>query len=182
MFLAKLCFLEGDGVRKGAYIDQALRVRPYDGGVLYEAAVEAWLAGDAPRWLDYLRCASGRGPRFQALVLSTLIAHAPTEGLEAVLEFLLTELEPDLDGIRVVEGLVSRRGTGTQLAGLRWYHAERAEEAARKSPPAQAAPLWLEAAAQWRAIEQPPCALACAEAPSIAVRTISGPATCWRSA
>ena len=47
IYLARLCFLDGGGTaEKTAFVSQALRLRPYDGEVQFEAGKEALLVGD----------------------------------------------------------------------------------------------------------------------------------------
>jgi len=162
LFLAKLCFLDGSGLSQAACVDQALRVRPFDGAVLYEAAVEAWLAGDTARWLERLRGACRSGRKQQEHVLRRMIAYTPPEGIDAVLELITGQLDPDLEGLRFLHTLAAQRARPGQLAPLRQLYVRRIEAAAQVAQGPQAASLWLEALPVHRERCDPAEALQCA--------------------
>ena len=99
VYLAELSFLAGaDDAGTRTCIEQALRVRPFDGAVLVAAANEALRAGDAEQWLDYSKRAFRRGRRQQQQLIGGLVASTPTESLPAMIEFVLRDLQPDLEG------------------------------------------------------------------------------------
>jgi O-antigen ligase len=146
VYLAQLSFLAGaDAARKHAYLEQALRVRPFDGSVLYAATTEAILAGDRPRWLDYLKRAHASGPRQQEQVLRSLVGGWPDDGLSALVDDILGELRPDLQSVRMLYALCAPRCAAEQLAPLAKYRAQRAELEASRLAGSQAADLWSEA-------------------------------------
>jgi len=162
LFLAKLCFLDRSGLSQAACVEQALRVRPFDAAVLYEAGVEACLAGDTAGWLECLRRACRNGPRQQQYVLRRLVAYAPPEGIDEVIELITGQLDPDLEGLRFLHALAARRARPEQLAPLRQLYVGRTESAAQAARGPQAASLWLEAARIHQELGDPLKALECA--------------------
>ena len=101
IYLADLSFLAGaDAAAHRAYVGQALRVRPFDGAVLYAVANEALLAGDHARWIEYTKRAFGSGRQQQRQIIANLVAATPTENLPAVIESILREFQPDLEAVR----------------------------------------------------------------------------------
>jgi tetratricopeptide (TPR) repeat protein len=146
VYLAELSFLDGGG-RPGrrAMIDQALRVRPFDGDVLYAAANEALLAGDAAGWLDYARRAFHCGPRQQRRIINHLVEATADERLPALADVVLREFQPDLRGLRLLYTACAKRSTAEQMAPLARRLAESAEAEAAATGGAAAVGLWLEA-------------------------------------
>lgn len=146
IYLVELSFLNNisDSVRRN-YVEQALRVRPYDGDVLYTAAKEAMLAGDTKLWLDYTKKAVASGPRCQGKVICELVAATPAANLPAVADFVVREFEPDLKGIRILHTECSKQCSQQQLRGLVQLRAKKAEEEAHKSKSTKAAAVWIEA-------------------------------------
>ena len=146
VYLADLSFLAGaDGAVKQAYVEQALRVRPFDGSVLYAAATEALLAGDHAQWLEYLKRACHSGPRQQEQVLGNLVAGWPAENLPALIDDILRQLQPDLQSARFLYDICVKRCPPEQLAPLASYRAQRAEIEAPTLENTEAATVWLEA-------------------------------------
>lgn len=93
IYLAELSFLEGNSVAaRNAYIDQALRVGPFDGSVLFAAGREAALAGDMPRALEYWKLAFRRGGKYQKSILELLGRKIPTP-------VMLRVFKPQVDGL-----------------------------------------------------------------------------------
>ncbi len=67
LYLAELSFLDDVNRRlPAALIDQALAVRPHDGGVLFKAGEEAALAGDAEAAIGYWKRAFHAGSNVPA--------------------------------------------------------------------------------------------------------------------
>jgi O-antigen ligase/tetratricopeptide (TPR) repeat protein len=165
IYLAELCFLEGNGSDfKTACVAQALRVRPFDGGVLYAAATEALLAGDHDAWLDYLQRSYRTGRGQQQRMIEDLIAHAPEEHIEAMIDFTIRQFDPDLSGLRWLHAAAERRADEDALAALRRYYAQMAEAEARDAEGAAAGSAWLEALRLYRQLYDTPRALACGRA------------------
>jgi tetratricopeptide (TPR) repeat protein len=164
LYLAELCFLENAGEEwKGACIEQALRVRPFDGEVQYAAAMEALLAGDYDRWLLLARQSFQCGRHHQRKLIADLIGRAAPEVLEEVIQVIVREFQPDLEALRTVCAAAEARGQPEQLVWL-WRHcAERAEADAKSSRGEAAALLWSEARQRYAAIGDSIRAAECAQ-------------------
>ena len=133
VYLAELSFLGGADATVGrACVQQALRVRPYDGAVLYAAGTEALLAGDAARWLECSKRAFRSGRRQQQQLMGDLAAGTSAENLPVLIDFILREFQPDLQALRFLHGACERRCPPEQLTRLVRYRAERAR---LKRPP-----------------------------------------------
>lgn len=164
LYLAELCFLENrPEAAKRAYVDQALRVRPTDGEVLYAAATEALLEGDLEAWFDRARRAFQSGRRHQMRLMADLLTRTPAEALPEMIQLIVHEFEPDLAALRELHRMAERRGSPEQLAWLRQHYAERAEAMAQGTRHEAAALLWNEARVLRTLLGQPERALACAE-------------------
>jgi len=172
VYLAELSFLDG-GRRpeRQALIAQAMRVRPFDGGVLYAAAGEALLAGDAAAWLEYARRAYRCGPRQQQEILDNLVAATADENLPALVEAVLREFQPDLRGLRQLYKTCAARHAAENLAPLARRLAEAAEAEAVADGGAAAVKSWLEAGYFYDQLGAGGDALRCAEC---AVRADAG--------
>jgi tetratricopeptide (TPR) repeat protein len=125
VYLAELAFLDGGGAaRKQAYIDQALRVRPYSGVVLLAAGAEAALAGQEDRALELYRRAFHQEPEQRRRVIQLVASQVPAdvfvaefhpdgEALDELFTFYRHEDRPDdarTVGRQLVESL-RRRAT-----------------------------------------------------------------------
>jgi O-antigen ligase/tetratricopeptide (TPR) repeat protein len=145
-YLAELCFLEqGSRLSPAIYLEQALRVRPFDGTVLSGAASEAYLAGNSEKWLEYAKRAFHSGHRQQLQLMDGLIGHASAENVPVLVDFIVREFEPDLHGLRFLCAACAKRCPAEQLAPLVQYRAKRTESEASRSNSRAAATLWLEA-------------------------------------
>ncbi len=143
--LARLRFLEDGGPSTRACLSQALRVRPFDGGVLYAVASEAYLAGDAARWLAYARQAFHAGRQYQRQLIADFMDHTPPQATPAMIAFLLRNFQPDLEGVRLLASVSTKRCRPEQLVPLLHCWAEMAENQARTTNAPDSAKLWLEA-------------------------------------
>jgi tetratricopeptide (TPR) repeat protein len=163
VYLAELSFLSGaDDTDARACVQQALRVRPFDGAVLYAAGAEARRAGDLRQSVDYWKKAIRRGRRQQAQLLGNLVASTPTEDLPAMIESLIREFQPDREGLRFLHGACLKRCPAEQLLPLVLRRAEKAEVEAASLPPAEAARVWLEAQQLYSQLGNDADALRCA--------------------
>ena len=96
--VAELSFLwTSDRAAERACVEQAMRVRPFDGPVLYAAANQAILAGNEPLWREYLKRAFRYGREQQQKIISDRVAAAPPDALPAVIADILHEFQPDLE-------------------------------------------------------------------------------------
>jgi tetratricopeptide (TPR) repeat protein len=163
VYLANLTFLGGaDAAARGAYVDQALRVRPFDGSVLYAAGSEALLAGDAARWLDYAKRAFRCGRNSQRQFLTDMVGCSATEDLPAMVDFIIREFDPDLQGLRLLHAACAKRCQPNQMTPLLRRWAERAQAEAGKLSGREAAGVWLEAQQLHRQLGDDADALQCA--------------------
>ena len=161
--MAEVAFLEpGRACRSPALAEQAVRLRPLDGDVLYGAAVEAWLAGDSGRWLELTRRAFHCGTTHQRRIIEDLVAHAHSGQLPATIDLVVRQFEPDADGLRILEAAASRRGTPQQLAPLRRYYAQMVCTEAPHAPRNKALLFWLEGQRVYAQLQETEQALACA--------------------
>jgi len=164
LYLAELCFLENAGENwKAACIEQALRVRPFDGEVLYAGATEALLAGDYDRWLELARRSFQSGRRHQRRLIADLIGRTPAEVLEDMIRVVVREFHPDLEAMRTLCESARGRGRPEQLVWLRHRCAEQAESDAKSTRGENAARLWNEARQFHAAIGDAARAFECAK-------------------
>jgi hypothetical protein len=146
IYLAELSSLCGAGrAGQGAYLEQAVRLRPFDGIVLSASANQVRLAGDASLWWDYLKRAFRCGHRRQFQIMGNLVASSSAEELPGVIDDILRECQPDLDALRFLSTACAGRCSPQQLTALARRRAEKAESEAARLDRTAAAALWLEA-------------------------------------
>ncbi len=171
LYLAELSFLET--ARPSAtevYIDQALRVRPFDGAVLFAAGKEAWLAGDYRQGIDYWQRSFRSGPTHQKQIIELLAGSFPHEVRATEVPFILETFQPDMTGLMMLEhryrllaqsepkkgpGLICRNGPegashklnlvpfSAQLRQLQQHYAKVAESRASMLQGEEAGRIWL---------------------------------------
>ncbi|MBN1908382.1 MAG: O-antigen ligase family protein [Pirellulales bacterium] len=162
--LAELAFLDDNLTgSKEIYLDQALRVRPFDGYVLYSAANEAWLAGKPEEWLELSKRAFHSGRTFQKQIINDLIGHTSPAGLEFMIDFILQQYKPDLAGLGYIRTACQKQAQPNQLDGFLHYYAQRAEYEAKNLQGKQAAAAWLVARRVYRELADKPRSLECAK-------------------
>ncbi|HLA84606.1 MAG TPA: O-antigen ligase family protein, partial [Thermoguttaceae bacterium] len=165
LYLAELCFLDkAASAPKQAYLEQALRVRPYDGDVLETAAretYEAILSGDLESWLTFARRTVRSETRCKKRLIEDLVNVTPPEGIGPVIEFIVTQLQPDLEGLVFLHGASKPRASAEQLKPLQQFLAQTAERDARRAANREAAPLWRCAAGAYVDLGEPKEAIRC---------------------
>ena len=125
LHLAELAFLEGaDAAAKTAYIDQALRVRAYDGAVLFEAGREAWLAADFARGIDYWQRSFRSGRTQQKQLIGLLADRVPVA-------FILETFAPDLYALRILHARYRELDQPEPLEEFRRHYARVVEQKAQ---------------------------------------------------
>jgi tetratricopeptide (TPR) repeat protein len=150
VYLAELCFLNGSNdLQKPAFIDQALRVRPYSGSVLMSAGSEAALAEDLPRALEFWRRAFRTGPVAQRQFIEMW------GQMQLPVEIVLNEFDPDLPAVRLMQSVYAQRAQDEQVRTLLAFRARKCEQAAQAMIGEQAAPLWLELNNVYRELKRP---------------------------
>ncbi len=139
VYLAQLGFLAGDGKRaKRAYLDQALRVRPYDDDVLMVVGSELALDGQIEQATVYWKQVFDHAPHYREPIIELFASQVPAD------EFL-KRFQPDQDGAKLLfnhyrkigfspQASVAGRyyiarlaaqlqGHDTELDGEQWYQA-----------------------------------------------------------
>lgn len=167
LYLGELCFLEGaQGAAKSAYVQQALRVRPHDGTVLFHAGREAWLAGRPDEGLTYWKRSFEAGPIYQRQVIDWMAGRTAEVALRQEIGFFLEEFQPNLDALQYMYHRYRRIATPEQLAPLLAVYAQRAQgeagSEAERGAREQAAERWLQAMAALVDLGQTREAVACA--------------------
>ena len=111
--LAALAFLhQPNPSLPQACIEQALRVRPHDGQVLFEAAVQAELDGENDRAMRLRQQCFAECPSQRRRILSVLLPLMPAT---AACELL----KPDLTGLRMIDSLWSRYTPVEQMQSVK---------------------------------------------------------------
>ena len=108
-----------------ACIDQALRVRPHEGQVLFEAANQAELDGDKSLAMQLRQQCFAECPSEQSRVLSVLL---PMMSAVTVCELL----QPDVDGLRAIDSLWSRLSSKEEMNPVKELRLDKVYEAAQK--------------------------------------------------
>ncbi|MCE5303382.1 MAG: O-antigen ligase family protein [Planctomycetaceae bacterium] len=163
VYLSDLAFLVGgDEDSQRACLQQAIRVRPYDGAVLYAAAAEAMLRGDTAGWLECSKRVFQFSHRQQRQYLLALTAQLPTENLPDIAEFLTHEFHPDRTTLQFLCDLCQKRCPANRLTPLLQYSAEQARQEALSLKGGEAAIAWLDANDFYRRLRDADAALQCA--------------------
>lgn len=156
IYLAELCFLNGgDRQTRSAFVQQALRVRPYDPPVLLAAGNEAALAGDLATALDNWRMVFEAGPDEREQLVSLLVAD------RVPIERVLEHFQPDLEAVRVLDSKYTDLLVGDSLANFLQYYLRVGERTAGELGEAEAAPLWAEMNGIYKRLGQPDKSLRC---------------------
>jgi O-antigen ligase len=161
--IAELSLLwASDRMASRVCIDQAMRVRPFDGEVLYAAGNEALLAGDEPRWRECQKRAYRWGHPQQRRIISDRLASTPADSLPPVIADILREFQPDLEIARFLYGACAKRCPREQLTPLVRYSARAAEIEAAAMNGSEAANVWDEAYRYHDQVHDDEAALRCA--------------------
>jgi len=152
VYLGETGFLEGPGNSdNAAYLEQAIRVRPSDGTVLFHAGRAAVLAGDMEGGLEYWRRSYDCGRAYQRQVILWLAGRIIPDSLGQDALLLIDVFEPDLYGLRYMCKRYRQLATPEQLTPLLTARAQKAVEEARlamqQSRMEDATDYWLEAMA-----------------------------------
>jgi tetratricopeptide (TPR) repeat protein len=151
-YLAELCFMCGPHEHtKGAVLEQALRVRPFDPCVRMCAGSEAALAGNAQAAVEHWRVAYKSSRKAQRH-LAELWA---TAGLP--LPFVLGAFQPDLAATRILAERYEPAVTPAEMASLWRYQVQLGEIEASRLRGSAAAASWLEVADAYRRLDEPDC-------------------------
>jgi O-antigen ligase/tetratricopeptide (TPR) repeat protein len=138
--LADVSFLEGPtALAQTAYVDQAIRVRPHDGTVLFAAGQEAMLAGDPDAALRHWKASFQCGRAHQRRLLDALDDQIPVAEL-------LRIFEPGWEAVRYVHYHYQKRNRPAEMKVVWRYYAESAERQAASLQGSPSATAWLAAA------------------------------------
>ena len=138
VYLAELSFLEGTSSRaKGAYIEQALKVRPHHGSVLLAAGREAVLANDLTKALHFWREAFQLGSEYQTTIVR-LLGRMPAS-------FFLENFNPDAIGLRMLFDHYERSGPRDQAETIGRIYVRKVEQQASLETGTRAARFWIDA-------------------------------------
>ena len=108
-----------------ACINQALRVRPHEGQVLFEAANQAELDGDQTRAMQLRQQCFAECPSERGRVLNVLL---PMMSAVAVCELL----QPDVTGLRAIDNLWSRSSSKEDMKPVKELRLAKVYEAAQR--------------------------------------------------
>ena len=138
--LASTSFLKTqDNGLPQACIDQALRVRPHEGQVLFEAANQAELNGDKSRAMQLRQQCFAECPSERGRVLNVLL---PMMSAVAVCELL----QPDVAGLRAIDSLWSRSSPKEAMKPVKELRLAKVYEAAQQAKGTAQSNLLYEAA------------------------------------
>jgi len=154
-YLAQLCFLEGAGPKaRAAYIEQALRVRPLDGDVLFAAGQDAAMRGDVSKAVDCWKQSFHHDRASQQRLIDVL----PTIYLGPNLsgpDFVVSQFQPDLIAMRLLHDRYVALKNPQYLERFDQYYVRQAEAEVRGMEEDDAARVWLEIAQLYRELRQP---------------------------
>ena len=108
-----------------ACINQALRVRPHEGQVLFEAANQAELDGNPKRAMQLRQQCFAECPSERGRVLNVLL---PMISAESACELL----QPDVNGLRTIDGLWSRSSSKENMKPVKELRLAKVYEAAQR--------------------------------------------------
>ncbi len=150
MYLGELSFLEGtQDSDRTKYIDQAIKVRPYDGTVLFHVGQAHVMAGDMPKGMEYWRRSYDCGRAYQRQVILWLAGRIMPESLDVDASLMIEAFEPDLYGLRYMYNRYRQLALPERLTPLLVALAQEAAEEARlatdESRMNEATDFWLEA-------------------------------------
>lgn len=135
-------------------VEQALRVRPFDGTVLFEAGQEAMLAGNADDALTLWRKAFDCGSHYQQRLFDLLVDRVPAE-------FFLETFTMDWTAIARLQSRYLAADRPDQVQALLRPRAEAARRLAAQSVPEKARDAWLDAAHCHRKLDEPAQCVEC---------------------
>ena len=153
LVLASLDFLwHGKGPSADLFVEQALKVRPRDGAVLFHAGQLAMLRGDFEKGILLWQKAFQCGTVYQRRILRLLIGRvAPTSPGEE-LRFFLETFDPELPALQFLHDQFEFKLQEEDIKPLRERIAQAAICDVEKLPLAHAAERWLLAAQMYAKI------------------------------
>jgi tetratricopeptide (TPR) repeat protein len=138
LHLADLAFLElGSHAAMRAYVDQALRLRPCDRGVLADAGVQALLMGEIERAFDcWSKCFNTPGSHQHRIIYRLVVSGMPANEL-------LMKLRPDWRTLREIWAQYRKSGRPEDLAAILPYAAKETQSEAADPSGLEAVYVWF---------------------------------------
>ncbi len=180
LYLAELSFLEtARPSAKQIYVDQALKVRPRDGTVLFTAGKEAWMVGDHQKGIEFWQRSFHSGRVHQQQIAAALVGSFPHEARPTEVAFIMETFQPDLFALKILEHRYrllaqvdqlpqfapSEQAAGfsrtDQLRQLQQHYAQVAESQATDLDNEEAGETWLLLQRLHRDLGQGPRSLEC---------------------
>ncbi len=159
LYLGELCFLDVE-LKTPAwdFVDQALRVRPHNGTVLFHAGREAWLAGRGDDALDFWLKSYNAGPIYRRQLIDWTAGRIP-------LQFILSYFQPDLETLKYMQcrylPIAEPAELTPLLEAIARAAATQAEAEKAGGRPEAAAECWLSAMSAYQDMLRPEDAVAC---------------------
>ena len=153
VYMAELAFLESRTAdAKFAYLNQAVRVRPYDHDVLLAVGRESALVGDVDRAVTHWRTVFQQGGEPRQMLLRTLADQLPAQ-------FVVEQFQPDLPALRRLYVRYSETGQEMQARFVAAPLAQSLKMKAQSQSGADAAASWYELHSVYRFLDDAPRAL-----------------------
>lgn len=162
LYLTDLCFLEGpDPTAKSWYLAQALKVRPYDGEIQFEAGKESFLDGNPEAAIEHWQTAYKSGEEYKARLIDLFARQLAGQ---VPVSFFLESFRPDLNELRRLRIACKNLHLPDQWRALLEYSASKVTERAQATSGAQACALWLEADSLYTELHDRAKSVQCVEA------------------
>jgi O-antigen ligase/tetratricopeptide (TPR) repeat protein len=153
--LAKLSFLDGSSHdRRGALIEQGLRVRPYSGAVLFAAGTDAAVSGDTSKAVVFWKRAFHHDTTYRFRIIDLLV---PTLTAEQFIDLF----DPDLAALGQLYGVYHGLGRENEATVVGANYAKRLEVAADTAPSTKASRLCTKAWRVYQNLNDDAAALRC---------------------
>lgn len=152
---ASLAFLSGEPAPLDRWIEQAIRLRPQDGGVRYEAARLLHANGRLDEALEQYRESLRLPGSHRNQLVATLASFMPAA-------VFLDTMQPDCAATELVFAAYQQTGSQEDLIAIA-QHAEQASLAAGGGAPREVARRWRQLAMINRAIDRSEAAVECAQ-------------------
>jgi len=134
--MAEVAFLEGSKQdASDAYIEQAIRVRPYSAAVNFAAGRQAAMDGDLDGVVQHFRTAFDQSPYHRSRIIE-LLGHQGAD-------FFFHHFKPDLSAIGLLADYYDGLGRADDLRSVRHRHVKMLVEEAQAKDGEEAADLWL---------------------------------------
>jgi tetratricopeptide (TPR) repeat protein len=153
--LASLCFLESPrDDMKLAYIEQAARVRPNDGQVLFIRGKEAALAGNQEEAYQFWKKAFTQDWEIRQLLIDSLADQVPAD-------FFVTTFGPDTETLGQLFDRYDKKGRREEATWVSGHYLAALKKDAATKSPGEAADCWQRAQATYSWLGDTERALQC---------------------